>query len=142
MSARRKETWWWNDTVDRAIKAKRQAWKEWRKWGSREKYQVAKREAKHQVYVARREAESKKFANVLRREDQRRKVFRIARQCVSRNQDVLGEKCVRNDSGALTTTNAERKDAWNCHYGRVMNVENVWEREALTPSRPNRGASY
>ena len=113
--------------------------KEWRKGGSREKYQAAKREAKRQVYIARAEAESKKFANVLRREDQRREVFWIARQCVSRNQDVVGEKCVRNDSGALTLTNAERKEAWNCHYGRVMNVENVWEREALPQVDPTEG---
>ncbi len=79
--ARRKVTWWWNSSVDSAIKAKRQAWKEWKKGGSKELYQVARREARRQVYLARGEAESKRFANVLRREDQRRGVFRIAKQC-------------------------------------------------------------
>ncbi len=95
--------------------------------GSKELYQVARRETRHQVYLARGEAESKRFANVLRREDQRREVFRNAKQCVSTNQDVVGEKCVRNDSGALALKDARKKDAW--------------ERE-LTPSIPNRGTSY
>ena len=66
-------------------------------------------------------------------------MFRIARQCVSRNQDVVGEKCVRNDSGALTLTDAEKKEAWRCHYERLLNVENVWEKEALPQVDPTEG---
>ena len=41
--ARLNVTWWWNSTVDRAIKSKREAWKDWKKGGSKEKYQVARR---------------------------------------------------------------------------------------------------
>ncbi|XP_029650713.2 uncharacterized protein LOC115224053 [Octopus sinensis] len=53
--------WRWNDAVDKAIRAKRQAWK----CGvSRELYQIARRKARRQVHLSREVAE-KKFANVL-----------------------------------------------------------------------------
>ena len=43
---KRKETWWWNDVVDYAIKDKRRLWKEWQKGEDKEKYLQAKRKAK------------------------------------------------------------------------------------------------
>ena len=121
------------------IKAKGRAWKEWKKGGSRELYQVARREARRQVYVARREAESRRFANVQGREEQRQEVFRIARQCVSENQDVVGESCVRNDRGDLATTDDDKTEAWQCHHDRLLNTENAWEREALPNVDPTEG---
>uniref|UniRef100_A0A0L8H0F6 Retinoblastoma-associated protein A-box domain-containing protein n=1 Tax=Octopus bimaculoides TaxID=37653 RepID=A0A0L8H0F6_OCTBM len=69
--SRPRVTWWWNKEVDRAIRQKKQAWKDWKNGGSRELYQCARREARRQVYLARGEADKKRFANVLRREDQR-----------------------------------------------------------------------
>ena len=32
------ETWWWDDTVAKAIKQKRKLWKEWQKVGNKEAY--------------------------------------------------------------------------------------------------------
>ena len=48
----RKETWWWNDEVDAAIKEKRRAWKEWKKGGCRDTYNRAKAIAKKAVFQA------------------------------------------------------------------------------------------
>ena len=51
---RRRETWWWNDEVDRAIKVKRRLWKEWKAGGSKEQYLEAKRTAKSKVYAVKK----------------------------------------------------------------------------------------
>ena len=59
----RKQTWWWNDGVNDAVKRKRKLWKEWKKGGSKEEYLQAKRAAKHAVYTAKKEAEMRKFAD-------------------------------------------------------------------------------
>ena len=132
--AKRKVTWWWNDTVDRAIKAKRQAWKDWKKGSSKENYQVARREARRQVYLARGAAERRKFANVLQRE-----VFRVASQCVRENRDGVGEKCVRHDNGTLALTDTEKKEAWKCYHEKLLNEENAWEKESLPHVDPTEG---
>ena len=47
------------------------------------------------------------------REDQRNEVFKIAKQMKKTNQDVVGEKCIRNDEGNLASTEEEKKLAWN-----------------------------
>ena len=49
-SVRHTETWWWNDEVDQYIKEKRRIWKIWKKSGSKENYQAAKKNAKRAVY--------------------------------------------------------------------------------------------
>ena len=42
-----KETWWWDDTVNNAIKRTRKLWKEWKKGiKSKEEYLVPKRRGK------------------------------------------------------------------------------------------------
>ena len=53
---RRRETWWWNDAVERAVNEKRRLYKEWREGGSRERYVEAKHGAKYEVYAAIKQA--------------------------------------------------------------------------------------
>lgn len=50
---------------------KKQAWENWINRGSKELYQIAKREARRQVYLARVKAERKRFANILQHENWR-----------------------------------------------------------------------
>ena len=72
----RKEGWWWNEEVDKAIKEKRQKYKEWKKGGSREEYNIAKRKSKQVLYEAKTAAEDLKFSVV---NTGRKDVFRIAK---------------------------------------------------------------
>ena len=53
---RHKETWWWNNAVDIAVKEKRKLRKEWKKGKiSKDVYLEAKRKIKRAVYEARSE---------------------------------------------------------------------------------------
>ena len=100
-----KQTWWWNDRVDVAIKAKRAHFKTHRslkKKGNTPEaragltaYQDAKRSARHEVWLAKSSAGEEMFRYV---DPNRIAVYHIAWQISERNQDVVGEHCVRNDA--------------------------------------------
>ena len=52
-----RETWWWNEHVEKAIATKRTAFKAWKAGkGTRASYDAAKRNARHAVHYARQEA--------------------------------------------------------------------------------------
>ena len=137
--ARHSQTWWCNDEVDQCIKEKRRLWKEWKSGGSKNLYLEAKRRVRTAVYAAKAEAERNRFADVLRREDQRNEVFKIAKQMKKTNQDVVGEKCIRNDEGNLASTEEEKKLAWKSHYEKLLNTEFDWDRDSLSEVHPVEG---
>ena len=142
----RPETWWWNDRVDDAIKEKRARFKTYntlRKAGkvieakeAKTAYNDARRTAKHVVWLARSEAGEEEFANISPSGDG---IFRIAKQMDHTNQDVVGEKCVRNDAGELSLSDEEKMKAWVEHYARLLNVEFEWPRDQLPDVAPIAG---
>ena len=139
---RHKETWWWNEAVDSAVKEKRKCWKEWKKGKtSKEVYLEAKRKSKKAVYEARSESERKRFANVEIRDDQKLEVFRIAKAMVKDNRDIIGEQCIRNDAGILAVSEEDKKIAWKSYYQRLLNTENDWDKSNLSPVEPVHSAA-
>ena len=111
----KKETWWWNDRVEAAVAEKRTRFKAYnvlRKRGNtpeatmaKSDYDAAKRAAKRVVWQAKSESEAKTFRNI---NPHGSDIYRIARQMDRRNQDIVGEKCVKNDAGELTLNDAAR----------------------------------
>jgi hypothetical protein len=53
------------------------------------------------------------------------------------NQDVVGEKCVRNDAGELSLSDDEKMKAWV--YSKLLNVEFEWPSELLPEVAPVEG---
>ena len=62
-------------------------------------YQV-KGAAKRAIFKA-TNAERKKFCEVLDRESRKGNVFRLAKQQVIKNRDVVGASCVKDDDGKI-----------------------------------------
>ena len=77
-------------------------------------YNEAKRLAKRVVWQAKLDAE--KDAND-------GSVFKLAKQMDRSNQDVVGEKCVKNDTGELSLSEGEKMKALVEHNARLLNVE-------------------
>ena len=50
----------------------------------------------------------------------------------SDNQDLVGDKCVKDDSGNLSIDSNAEKVTWKHHYGRLLNEEFSWNSEDLT----------
>ena len=127
----RKETWWWCEKVESEIKEKRKLWKNWKNGGPKEPYLAAKGKAKHEVYLAKKAASEASFNN-LREKDKLNHVFKMK----SENQDIVGEKCVRNDQGNIVYDDDAKLLAWKEHYHRLLNVEFIWDESTLTDTDP------
>ena len=116
----RKQTWWWNNQVEEAVREKRRCFKLWKAGGSRAAYNTAKRTSKRVVHQAKSEAEKVALQKIDARSGD---VYRLAKQMRCDNQDVMGEKPVKNDAGQLSLDEESKKEAWKEHYERLLNVE-------------------
>ena len=128
-TCRHGETWWWDDSVKKAIDTKRKTFKEWRREQTIEKkaeYNAAKKCAKKAVACARKEA-SEKLMDEMEADNSSKKIFKIARQTVKDGKDVIGNGCVRDEMGTLCVGERERCEVWKRHMEKVMNEENEWD---------------
>ena len=128
-----KQTWWWDNSVDNAVNEKRRLFKIWKKGGSKEDYTLVKKIAKQTVLAAKKKAENEKFKNI---ENNYVTVFRLAKQMRKENKDIIGEKCIRDNSGKLAYSDDEKIKAWKQHYERLLNVEFPWSEDDLSVADP------
>ena len=95
--------------LENLVKHKRKLWKEWQKGGSKEKYLEAKRKAKSGLCVAKRKAQEEKFSQ-LENSDSKNFIFKLVQRMKCENQDIVGDKCVKNDEGCLMTLPNEKPE--------------------------------
>ena len=113
-----RETWWWNEHVEKAIAAKPTAFKAWKAGkGTRASYDEAKRNARHAVHHARQEADKKVYENI---DPKSSEVYRLANQFRRENTDVVGDKPGKNDAGELSMREDSKQKAWLEHYQRLL----------------------
>ena len=109
---RDRETWWWNEEVAKVTDEKRRLFKMWKTSKTEEDralYCIGKRNARKAVYVAQSD-EQKMFGGMLDSEFQQRPVFRVVKQMVGKNRDIVGAGCVKGSDGKLVTGDTEVKD--------------------------------
>ena len=58
-------------------------------------------------------------------------MFRVAKQLVRKNRDVVGAGCVRDNSGKIVVEEDRLLEVWKEHYDRISNEEFSWDREGL-----------
>ena len=68
-------------------------------------------------------------------------VYWLAKQMRHDNQDVMGEKPVKNDAGQLSLDEEAKKEAWREHYECLLNVEFPWNPKDLSEESPVDGPS-
>ena len=138
--SKRRETWWWNKDVDKAVKEKRRLFLEWKFRGApKEPYNEAKRNADKVIDAAQEKAHNSKFPNIHIRDDEKQELFKVAKQMRKANQDVVGEQCIKDDTGTLACTVEAQKEAWRSHYDRLLNIEFDWDRDNLPQLDPIEG---
>src|SRR6478735_7561548 len=121
---RHKETWWWNEDCDRAVKEKRRLFGEMQKlkqgkvdrrrkpWrDAKGNYERSKKEAKKVIGRA-KEAERVKWGQSLDRADEEGRVFKVVKQMVRRNIDIVGGGSIRNKEGKIVVEKDEMKEVW------------------------------
>ena len=125
----RPETWWWNEHVEKAIAAKRKAFKALKAGkGTRASYDAAKRNARHAVHHACQEADKKVYENI---DPKSSEVYCLANQFRRENTDVVGDKPVKNDAGEMSMSE-DSKQVWLEHYQKLLNVEFDWDPDHLS----------
>jgi len=140
---RHKETWWWNEDCDRVVKEKRRLFGEMQKlkqgkvdrrrkpWrDAKGNYERSKKEAK-KVIGRVKEAERVKWGQSLDRAGEEGRVFKVVKQMIRRNTDIVGGGSIRNKEGRIVVEKDEMKEVWRGYYERLMNEEFDWSREGL-----------
>ena len=122
----------------------------WRKSGNegcsedmepmRQDYNQAKGDAKKAIFKAKND-ERKKFCEDLEREDEKGNLFRVAKQLVKRNIDVVGANCVKDSDGKIEVEEDKLMEVWKAHYDGISNEEFTWDRKGLTNVSPVCGPS-
>ena len=150
---KRHVAWWWNNKVDKAIAEKRACFRKYKamegeysknyrckvKEVARDKYDVAKRNADAAANTAQNQAFKPKLPSntaTYVSTEVKLDIFKVAKQTIKTNQDVVGEQCVRDDMGKLAYTEDAKKKAWSSHYKRLLNIEFDWDQDSLSQADP------
>ena len=106
----------------------------------RQDYNLAKITAKRAIFKAKSD-ERKKFCEDLEREDEKGNLFRVAKQMVRRNRDIVGASCMKGSDGKIVVDEDKLMEVWRAHYDGISNEEFAWDREGLTNVSPVCGPS-
>ena len=68
---------------------------------------------------------------MLDKAENRGEVYKVAKQIVRKNKDVVGVTCVRDKQGQLVTEEANIKMVWKGYFEELLNEEFDWKKENL-----------
>ena len=128
---RYRETWWWNEEVQGAIKEKKMAYKRWQKRRTEEaheQYRVKRRQAKRAVAIAKDRA-WKEWSEYLKTRGGRAKIFRIAKQMKKERKDIVGAKYIKDENGTLKVKEEEVMERWRRYFSSLLNETNAYQLE-------------
>ena len=98
----------------------------------RQDYNQARCEAKRAIFNTKNN-ERKRFYKDLGREDEKGSLFRVAKQLVNRNRDVVGTNCVKDSDGKILVQEDRLMEVGRSHCDvLISNQEFTWDREGLT----------
>jgi hypothetical protein len=101
---------------------------------------LARQEARSAVAKA-QEAERRKMAEMLEREDGKRNVFRVTKQLVRNNKDVVGQVCVKDKEGKVVAENEKILEVWRDYFDKLLNEEFEWDRNSLSETKATSGSA-
>jgi Reverse transcriptase (RNA-dependent DNA polymerase) len=120
-----KETWWWNDEVQGAIKRKKERYKCLHKCNNEEnvqKYKLAKREAKKAVKEARGKAYEDLYQKLGTKEGEKC-IYKLAKIRDRKTRDLNHIRCIKDENQRLLVRDDEVKERWRSYFDRLFNGE-------------------
>ena len=131
-----KETWWWNEETEKAVKNKKEWLKKWKESGKevdKQLYKKAKMETKR-IIAKQKEIAVEELCRDLETKEGQNNVFRIAASRNRKSLDVTNVKTVKDETGKVLTENEEITARWTDYFSKLLNEENP--REQTEPSLP------
>ncbi|XP_049958147.1 uncharacterized protein LOC126474713 [Schistocerca serialis cubense] len=129
-----KEAWWWNEEVQKVIKVKKDAKRQWDLTGrqeDRKDYRSARKMAKRAVAKAKAEAMEEVYEELERRQDGRQ-LLRTAKARDNTN-DITSMRQLKDDLEKIL-------NKWREYFERLLNEENI--RENWYAARGRVGSSW
>ena len=68
-------------------------------------------------------------------------MFRLAKQLVNKDRDVVSASCVKDDDGKIVVEEDKLMEVWRARYDKISNEEFAWDRNGLTNVSPVCGSS-
>ena len=122
-----KDTWWWNEEVQRAIKEKKECYRRLyhdRSVDNIEKYKVAKKTAKRAVSVAKGRAYEDLYQHLSTKEGEK-DIYRMARVRERKTRDFNQVKCIKDEREHLLVKEDEIRHRWQEYFDKLFNGENM-----------------
>jgi hypothetical protein len=127
--------------VAKLVEEKRSRFKIWSQTRSetdRAAYCSARKIASKEIYKA-QETERKKFGAKLSEEDMKGNLFRIAKQLVRNNKDVVGSGSVKDREGNIAVDDSRINQVWKAYFEKLLNEELEWNKDLLEDASPTSG---
>ncbi|AQK94588.1 Nuclear pore complex protein NUP205 [Zea mays] len=121
-----KDTWWWNEDVQKAIKEKIDCYKRLHhdKCADKiEKYRIAKKSAKRAVSRARGQAYDDLYQRLNTKQGEK-DIYRMAKIRERKTRDVNQVKCIKDEANQLLVKNEEMKNRWKEYFNKLFNGGN------------------
>ena len=126
-----RETWWWNEEVQKSIKEKKEAKKAWdktRNKNTKKVYKEKKSKAKKAVAMAKGRAFDDLYARLETKSE--KELYRLARQRDRAGKDVQHVRVIKDENGNVMVNSKAVLKRWKEYFEKLMNKEN--NRDPLT----------
>jgi len=121
-----RETWWWNDEVQQAIKTKKECYKRWFKDKNEtnlEEYRLSSRKAKKAV----REARGVVYENLYQKLGSKVGevgIYKLAKIREKKTRDLNQIKCIKDENNNILVKTEDIKKRWREYFDKLFNGGN------------------
>ena len=141
---RHKESRWWNEEIAALTKEKQRLFKLLKgpkkcTWKAESRNIIKQEEPLRELSSLKRMLRGRSFVRIWRGWEV--ELFRLAKQLVSKNRDVVRASCVKVDDGKIVVEEDKLMEVWRAHYDKISNEEVAWDRNRLTNVSPVCGSS-
>jgi hypothetical protein len=120
-----KETWWWNEKVQKTIKEKKECFRSMhldRSVDNIERYKVTKKTAKRTVSEARNRMYDGLYQRLGTKEGEK-DIYRMAKSRVRKMRDIIQVKCIKDETERLLTKDEDIKNRWQEYFNKLFNED-------------------
>jgi hypothetical protein len=118
-----KETWWWNENVQKAIKEKKECFRRMhldRSVDNVQRYKVTKKTAKRTVSEARGQMYDGLYQRLGKKEGEN-DIYRMAKSRERKTRDIIQVKCIKYATERLLTKDEDIKNRWREYFNKLFN---------------------
>jgi len=120
-----KDTWWWNENVQKAIKEKKECFRRLhldRTAANKERYKAAKKTAKRAVSEARGRMYEGLYQRLGTKEGEK-DIYKMAKSRERRTRDIIQVKCIKDETERLLVKDNEIKNRWREYFDKLFNED-------------------